>query len=72
MYDDLLGKREQSTTTPKPDLEEGTCFQCKFANRSKVHKRSENLYCTQIKKYVHKGQWGCLGFKQRVYDVKLA
>lgn len=72
MYDDLLGEKQKSTTAPNTTLDSGTCFQCKFAKRSKVHMRSENLYCMKIKKYVHKRQQGCLGFKRRVYDVKLA
>lgn len=74
MYDDLLGERKpkEVKAAPNPDLEVGTCFQCKFAKRSKVHRRSENLYCTEIKKYIHKRQQSCLRFRRRVYDVKVA
>lgn len=60
MYDDLLGerKREEEIVVPKG----GLCYQCKWIKRdmgSEVH-----MYCMKIKKYVHKGQFGCMKFEE--------
>lgn len=72
MYDDLLGKRkkkekekQKEPTIQSPVLELGKCGRCAFAVSSKVHRRSTNLYCPEIKKYVHAEQMGCLSFKPR-------
>jgi len=72
MYDDLLGKRKKKKKkeqTPSPVFMLGNCGQCAFAERSKVHKRSANLYCPEIKKYVHAEQMGCITFKPK--DVQI-
>ena len=68
MYDDLLGPRKREA--PKPELDIGSCGQCRFAKRSPTQRRSETLYCTDIKKYIHKRQQSCLRFRRRVYENK--
>jgi hypothetical protein len=63
MYDDLLGKRKEKEV--KPEIDIGKCGQCLFTKESKIHRRSTDIYCTKIKKYVHKQAQSCLKFKRK-------
>ena len=69
MYDDLLGKRkrkeEEKPAAPKPNIDIGICDHCEFGLDSKIHRRSTDLYCTKIKKYVNRYMTSCLKFKRK-------
>ena len=67
MYDDLLGKKKKKIEVKQKKsniIDIGTCGQCSLAKRSKIHRRSQNIYCPEIKKYVHASQSGCLKFER--------
>ncbi len=66
MYDDLLGERKkEKPAAPKPDIDIGICGHCKFGMDSKIHRRSADVYCTEIKKYVNRQMTGCLKFDRK-------
>ena len=71
MYDDILGnkKKKEKKESVSSILLIGTCGQCAIAKTSKVHRRSSNLYCPEIKKYIHAQQAGCLKFKQKDNEI---
>ena len=60
MYDDLLGKKPVKDNI-------GLCGECKHGRLHVI--TEDNLYCLEIKKYVHKYSTGCLKFIKR-RDVK--
>jgi hypothetical protein len=68
MYDDLLGEKKKKTKNIEVKqsnvLNIGSCGQCSIAEKSKIHRRSQNIYCPELKKYVHASQHGCLKFKR--------
>lgn len=67
MYDDLLGKKKKTKKLQIKQsniLDIGMCGQCSIAMRSKIHTSSQNIYCPEIKKYVHASQAGCLKFER--------
>jgi hypothetical protein len=67
MYDDLLGEKKKPKKIKVKQsnlLDIGTCGQCSLAEKSKIHRRSQNIYCPEIKKYVHATQTGCLKFQR--------
>jgi len=61
MYDDLLGKRKK-----KIDLDFGKCYQCSLG---KYVRKGNDVYCEEIKKYVHANQTTCLKFKRKEVDL---
>jgi hypothetical protein len=62
MYDDLLGPRKPRLK----DIDFGKCYQCSFG---KWVRKGNDVYCEEIKKYVHANQMTCIKFKRKEVDL---
>jgi hypothetical protein len=63
MYDDLLGPRKKKKKIK--DIDIGKCYQCSFG---KWVRKGNDIYCEEIKKYVHANQMTCLKFERKQVD----